>query len=138
MWATKRLVKPQDKSDAVVNLPLMLLLPCSILLHQLFSVLLSGAQFSSMRVACLYQWAMLVYDVFWVFFSPLFFGQSVMNEVASFLLQFPPGKLGEGDVMYPGMFLCLMYRADLFIGDILEERLPLLNAENAQGMFSRF
>lgn len=49
-----------------------------VLFYLLPRISLGGTQFASMRVAFLYLYLMLIYDVFWVFCSPYFFGECVM------------------------------------------------------------
>lgn len=69
-----------------------------------------------------------VYDVFWVFLSPLLFSRSVMVSVAvgvtsqaiplPLLLQIPKfvfdgaGLLGLGDIILPGVLLAFLFRID--------------------------
>jgi len=64
----------------------------------------------------------LIYDVFWVFISPLFFGKSVMVDVAERVTTSLPlalamphffdigySLLGLGDIVLPGLFICFVY-----------------------------
>jgi len=41
---------------------------------------LSLVRISSLKVAVLILWAFFFYDIFWVFVSPLIFGESVMYD----------------------------------------------------------
>mmetsp|Transcript_7047 Transcript_7047/g.25960 ORF Transcript_7047/g.25960 Transcript_7047/m.25960 type:complete len:615 (+) Transcript_7047:76-1920(+) len=90
-----------------------------------------------MRIACVFIPALVVYDVFWVFFSDRFFGSSVMVKVAQggeaheslpFLLKVPHfvpkddrgllplqfSILGFGDVVLPGLLVSFALSFDHF------------------------
>jgi len=78
----------------------------------------------SMKVAALLLGLAFFYDIFWVFLSPMIFGQSVMATVATGVdlpmkLSFPILKqlpiprcslIGLGDIVLPGIFIGFCYR----------------------------
>jgi len=82
----------------------------------------------SLRICVYLLSAFLVYDVFWVFISPLIFGESVMVAVATqadmkmlpMTLTMPHvlddpnliSILGLGDIVLPGLFICYTYAFD--------------------------
>lgn len=80
----------------------------------------------SLKISTLLLVPFLIYDVFWVFLSPLFFhGQSVMVTVAMSLPPFPLllkvphfsdmnafSGLGLGDIVLPGLFIVFLYSFD--------------------------
>eukprot|EP01132_Coremiostelium_polycephalum_P005621 gene5621-6995_t len=88
---------------------------------------LSFLRFNNGKALSLLLWLFLFYDVFWVFISPLFFGKSVMESVATkvmdnfalplmitvprFFLEGGSG-LGNGDFVLPGVFICQLYFLD--------------------------
>jgi signal peptide peptidase-like protein 2B len=82
----------------------------------------------NLMVSTLLLCVFFVYDVFWVFISPLIFGKSVMVEVAigvtsgsiplPMLILVPKflssgnGLLGLGDIVLPGIVLAYLFRCD--------------------------
>jgi signal peptide peptidase-like protein 2B len=82
----------------------------------------------NLMVSTLLLCVFFVYDVFWVFISPLIFGKSVMVEVAigvtsgsiplPMLVLVPKflssgnGLLGLGDIVLPGIVLAYLFRSD--------------------------
>jgi len=81
--------------------------------------------------------AFLVYDVFWVFISPVIFGQSVMVAVATKMptsalpmtLSVPHvldnggySLLGLGDIVLPGLFICYTYSFDTAVKESIIPR----------------
>jgi len=80
----------------------------------------------SLKISTLLLVPFLIYDVFWVFLSPIFFnGKSVMVAVAMNLPPFPLllkvphlsdpddfSGLGLGDIVLPGLFIVFLYSFD--------------------------
>lgn len=98
---------------------------------------LSLIRLPSMKLAVVLLCAFLVYDVFWVFISPLIFGESVMVAVASKMpvsalpmtLSMPHvfnehgiSLLGLGDIVLPGLFICYTYAFDTALSSSLVPR----------------
>ncbi|KAF5840585.1 signal peptide peptidase-domain-containing protein [Dunaliella salina] len=99
----------------------------------LMLLILRTLKLGSIKVACILLPLCFLYDIFWVFLSPYFFGgESVMVEVAHggsmneappMLLLIPAlGKerqlggytmLGYGDIVLPGLLVAFLYRLDL-------------------------
>lgn len=70
----------------------------------------------------------LIYDVFWVFISPMFFGSSVMMDVAQKVTAVLPlaltmphffgqgySLLGLGDIVIPGLFICFVFGFEQYL-----------------------
>ncbi|CAA7026484.1 unnamed protein product [Microthlaspi erraticum] len=91
---------------------------------------LQVARLPNIRVATILLCCAFVYDIFWVFVSPLIFKQSVMIAVARgskdtgesipMLLRFPRlsdpwggfNMIGFGDILFPGLLICFIFRYD--------------------------
>ncbi|VVA90125.1 unnamed protein product [Arabis nemorensis] len=91
---------------------------------------LQVARLPNIRVATILLCCAFVYDIFWVFISPLFFKQSVMIAVARgskntgesipMLLRIPRisdpwggyNMIGFGDILFPGLLICFIFRYD--------------------------
>ncbi|KAF7837091.1 signal peptide peptidase-like 3 [Senna tora] len=96
----------------------------------LMITVLQLAQLPNIKVATVLLCCAFVYDIFWVFISPVIFHESVMITVARgdkaggeaipMLLRFPrprdPWKgydmIGFGDILFPGLLVCLTRRYD--------------------------
>jgi len=98
----------------------------------LLLVLQRSVRISTMRIAAILLTTAFVYDVFWVFLSPMFFESSPMIKVATYqhsvdsrdtlpvVLKFPriddpfhhPMVLGLGDIALPGLFVSYLLRFD--------------------------
>jgi len=94
----------------------------------------------SLKVSVCLLAAFLLYDVFWVFLSPYFFGESVMVSVATQMpgvalpmtLSMPHifnpnliSVLGLGDIVIPGLFVAFNYRFDTYLeesDDVIQPR----------------
>lgn len=84
----------------------------------------------SMKMSALLLIPFVIYDVFWVFVSPLIFhGESVMESVALRLPPFPLmlklphitdnnfySGLGLGDIALPGLFMVFLFSFDDYLG----------------------
>jgi len=83
---------------------------------------LSIIRLNNLKVSVILLSLFLVYDVFWVFLSPILFGTSVMVAVATKVTSSLPlaftmphilgngySLLGLGDVVIPGLFICFVY-----------------------------
>ncbi|KFK42916.1 hypothetical protein AALP_AA1G054900 [Arabis alpina] len=91
---------------------------------------LQVARLPNIRVATILLCCAFVYDIFWVFISPLIFKQSVMIAVARgskdtgesipMLLRIPRlsdpwggyNMIGFGDILFPGLLICFIFRYD--------------------------
>jgi len=86
---------------------------------------LSFVRLPNLKVATFVLTAFFLYDIFWVFISPIFFKTSVMVKVATSLpaltmvIVIPKISshggytlLGLGDIVLPGLWLCFLYRFD--------------------------
>ncbi|XP_010557058.1 PREDICTED: signal peptide peptidase-like 5 [Tarenaya hassleriana] len=91
---------------------------------------LQVARLPNIRVATVLLCCAFVYDIFWVFLSPLIFHQSVMIAVAHgsastgesipMLLRIPRlfdpwggyNMIGFGDILFPGLLICFTFRYD--------------------------
>ncbi|KYR02700.1 hypothetical protein DLAC_00160 [Tieghemostelium lacteum] len=86
-------------------------------------------RFNNLQSLTILLWIFLIYDVFWVFISPYFFEKSVMETVATEVLDkfylpllisydriLTDGRsaLGNGDIVLPGIFLCQLYFIDKY------------------------
>ncbi|XP_024971781.1 signal peptide peptidase-like 3 isoform X1 [Cynara cardunculus var. scolymus] len=96
----------------------------------LIIAVLQLAQIPNIKVATVLLCCAFMYDIFWVFISPLFFHDSVMISVAKgdsssgesipMVLRFPRlsdpwggyGVLGFGDILFPGLLLSFTVRYD--------------------------
>ncbi|KAM3196944.1 hypothetical protein ACQJBY_072561 [Aegilops geniculata] len=95
----------------------------------LMITVLQMARLPNIRVASALLSAAFVYDIFWVFISPLIFHESVMIAVASgdssgeaipMLLRIPRffdpwggyDMIGFGDIIFPGLLVAFSYRFD--------------------------
>ncbi|KAF7046857.1 hypothetical protein CFC21_055854 [Triticum aestivum] len=95
----------------------------------LMITVLQMAHLPNIRVASALLSAAFVYDIFWVFISPLIFHESVMIAVASgdssgeaipMLLRIPRffdpwggyDMIGFGDIIFPGLLVAFSYRFD--------------------------
>lgn len=95
----------------------------------LMITVLQMARLPNIRVASALLCAAFVYDIFWVFISPLIFHESVMIAVASgdgsgeaipMLLRIPRffdpwggyDMIGFGDIIFPGLLVAFSYRFD--------------------------
>ncbi|XP_047075191.1 signal peptide peptidase-like 2 isoform X1 [Lolium rigidum] len=95
----------------------------------LMITVLQMARLPNIRVASALLSAAFVYDIFWVFISPLIFHKSVMIAVASgdssgeaipMLLRIPRffdpwggyDMIGFGDIIFPGLLVAFSYRFD--------------------------
>jgi len=97
----------------------------NILAVSLALTALSFVRLPNMKVSLLILVLFTLYDVFWVFISPLFFKKSVMVTVAMqlptlpMIILFPRilsegwSLLGLGDIVLPGLWLCYLYRFDI-------------------------
>ncbi|KAN0029934.1 hypothetical protein ACTA71_008074 [Dictyostelium dimigraforme] len=89
----------------------------------------SFMRLNNLRGLTLLLWTFLIYDVFWVFYSSLFFGESVMEKVAvkvldkfylPMLISVPKffgggfSSLGNGDIVLPGIYMCQLYFLDKY------------------------
>lgn len=103
-----------------------------ILAFSLTTFILKSLLLNSWKAGCLLLLLGFIYDVFWVFISPLLFGgTSVMASVATsinlpILFEFPHlrylydsptvpnacSKLGLGDLIFPGLILSFLFRFD--------------------------
>mmetsp|Transcript_27243 Transcript_27243/g.73614 ORF Transcript_27243/g.73614 Transcript_27243/m.73614 type:complete len:548 (-) Transcript_27243:211-1854(-) len=99
----------------------------------LMLLILRTLKLASIKVACVLLPLCFLYDIFWVFLSPYFFGgESVMVEVAHggpkneappMLLRIPAlgnerqlggyTMLGYGDIVLPGLLVAFLHRLDL-------------------------
>jgi len=88
---------------------------------------MSFLRFPNCRVAIFLLCGLFVYDIWWVFFSKPVFGENVMVSVATKLelpvkLMFPRSiqgaygytMLGLGDIVLPGMSVCLGRKIDTY------------------------
>lgn len=78
----------------------------------------------NLMIATIILWLFFFYDIFWVFFSALFFQKNVMVHVATHLPSLPIvliipriindgySLLGMGDIILPGLYLAFLYRFD--------------------------
>ncbi|KAK4793966.1 hypothetical protein SAY86_011960 [Trapa natans] len=91
---------------------------------------LQVARLPNIKVASVLLSCAFIYDIFWVFISPLFFKDSVMVAVARgdnsgggsipMLLRVPRifdpwggyDMIGFGDILFPGLLVCLLFRFD--------------------------
>ncbi|KAK4751309.1 hypothetical protein SAY87_004791 [Trapa incisa] len=91
---------------------------------------LQVARLPNIKVASVLLSCAFIYDIFWVFISPFFFKDSVMVAVARggnsgggsipMLLRVPRvfdpwggyDLIGFGDILFPGLLVCLLYRFD--------------------------
>ena len=104
-------------------------------------VLLACVQLSSLDVGAILSAASVAYDVTFVYLVPLFFGTKVMERVAvgadgrpavPMVFRIPSAAgggfelLGFGDVLVPGLLLCLARRWDSCGADGRRRRFPLL------------
>ncbi|KAH3732181.1 signal peptide peptidase [Pelomyxa schiedti] len=94
----------------------------------------AGVRLPSLKVSLILLILFFLYDVFWVFFSAFIFGESVMVTVAvgltpedqalPMILYLPrilsegASILGLGDIILPGIYLCLLYRVDLYLSQV--------------------
>ncbi|XP_042484882.1 signal peptide peptidase-like 2 [Macadamia integrifolia] len=96
----------------------------------LMITVLQVARLPNIKVASILLCCAFVYDIFWVFVSPLFFGESVMIAVARgdsrsgesipMLLKFPRifdpwggyNMIGFGDILFPGLLVSFTFRYD--------------------------
>ncbi|KAJ9542920.1 hypothetical protein OSB04_029426 [Centaurea solstitialis] len=96
----------------------------------LIIAVLQLAQIPNIKVATVLLCCAFMYDIFWVFISPIFFHDSVMISVAKgdsssgesipMVLRFPRlfdpwggyGVLGFGDILFPGLLLAFTVRYD--------------------------
>ncbi|KAN0023246.1 hypothetical protein ACTFIU_011413 [Dictyostelium citrinum] len=89
----------------------------------------SFMRLNNLRGLTLLLWTFLIYDVFWVFYSSFFFGESVMEKVAvkvldkfylPMLISVPKffgggfSSLGNGDIVLPGIYMCQLYFLDKY------------------------
>ncbi|KAM9996370.1 hypothetical protein ACTFIY_002556 [Dictyostelium cf. discoideum] len=89
----------------------------------------SFMRLNNLRGLTLLLWTFLIYDVFWVFYSSFFFGESVMEKVAvkvldkfylPMLISIPKffgggfSSLGNGDIVLPGIYMCQLYFLDKY------------------------
>eukprot|EP01118_Nematostelium_gracile_P010548 TRINITY_DN3651_c0_g1_i1.p1 TRINITY_DN3651_c0_g1~~TRINITY_DN3651_c0_g1_i1.p1 ORF type:complete len:246 (-),score=52.28 TRINITY_DN3651_c0_g1_i1:42-779(-) len=87
----------------------------------------SFVRIPNLKIASLVLVIFFLYDIFWVFISPLFFKKSVMVTVAVGLPRLPMiimipkvleadsfTLLGLGDIVLPGLWLCFLYRFDKY------------------------
>lgn len=87
---------------------------------------LSSIRIPNLKIAAITLSLFFLYDIFWVFLSPLIFKKNVMETVARGLPDLPmviyfprflddgASLLGLGDIVLPGLFLCFLYRFDQF------------------------
>ncbi|KAI5695874.1 hypothetical protein M8J75_004813 [Diaphorina citri] len=74
----------------------------------------------SLKVSTLLLTGLLIYDVFWVFFSSYIFSTNVMVKVATRPAENPVGlvakrfHMGLGDIVMPGLLLCFVLRYDAY------------------------
>lgn len=96
----------------------------------LMITVLQTARLPNIKVAAVLLCCAFVYDIFWVFISPLFFSESVMIAVARgdnsggeaipMLLRIPRfsdpwggyNMIGFGDILFPGLLISFAYRYD--------------------------
>ncbi|KAJ4954567.1 hypothetical protein NE237_011350 [Protea cynaroides] len=96
----------------------------------LMITVLQVARLPNIKVASVLLCCAFVYDIFWVFVSPYFFGESVMIAVARgdsrsgesipMLLKFPRvfdpwggySMIGFGDILFPGLLVSFTFRYD--------------------------
>eukprot|EP00927_Polykrikos_kofoidii_P050592 TRINITY_DN44484_c0_g1_i1.p1 TRINITY_DN44484_c0_g1~~TRINITY_DN44484_c0_g1_i1.p1 ORF type:complete len:546 (+),score=58.51 TRINITY_DN44484_c0_g1_i1:130-1638(+) len=105
-------------------------IPQDILGASLLLTVQNAARVPTLRVATVLLVAMCLFDVFWVFISPLFFGKSVMVTVATggdsgehipMVFRMPAiGNriaseriLGYGDIVIPGLLVTFLRRFDM-------------------------
>ncbi|KAK5578464.1 hypothetical protein RB653_008135 [Dictyostelium firmibasis] len=89
----------------------------------------SFMRLNNLRGLTMLLWTFLIYDVFWVFYSSYFFGESVMEKVAvkvldkfylPMLISVPKffgggfSSLGNGDIVLPGIYMCQLYFLDKY------------------------
>ncbi|CAR29906.1 hypothetical protein ZYGR_0AD05960 [Zygosaccharomyces rouxii] len=69
-------------------------------------------QFKNLKTATLILSALLVYDVYFVFYTPFMINASQIDLPIK--IQLPTGLMGLGDIVLPGIFISLCYKFDIY------------------------
>lgn len=87
------------------QVPLIIPMNCAI-------YAITQIQFKNLRSATYVLGALLLYDVYFVFFTPLMTNAAHLDLPIK--IQIPTGLIGLGDIVLPGIFISLCYKFDIY------------------------
>lgn len=88
--------------------PLQAIVPMNCAIYAITQI-----QFKNLKTACLILGALLVYDVYFVFYTPFMLNASQIDLPIK--IQLSKGIIGLGDIVLPGIFISLCYKFDIYM-----------------------
>lgn len=87
--------------------PLQPIIPMNCAIYAITQI-----QFKNLKTATLVLSALLVYDVYFVFYTPFMISATQIDLPIK--IQLPTGLIGLGDIVLPGIFISLCYKFDIY------------------------